>query len=117
MEVLEGLVGILVSVSFFAAILLSLYFYFRARTQEHLAMIEKGFNPKESVSKANGSLRSLKTGILLMGVALGTFFGYLVAKFTIVNGVIAYFMMILLLGGIALIFTYYIESKIRSQKN
>ncbi len=117
MEILEALTGILITATVFTAIVLSLYFYFRARNQERMAMIEKGIYSKEPIQKKNGSLRSIKSGIFSVGIALGIFFGYLLAHFTIINGVIAYFAMILLLGGIALIFNYYIENKIRSSKS
>jgi heme A synthase len=117
MEFLEALTGILITTSVFAAIVLSLYFYLRARNQERMAMIEKGYQPKELVFGKNKSLRSLKTGIFFMGVALGIFFGHLIGRYTVINEVVAYFVMILLLGGLALIFTYYIESRIRSSKD
>lgn len=120
MNLLEALTAILITTSIFAAIVLSLYFFFRARNQEHMALIEKGMHPKEPVRKKNGSsnaLKTLKTGIFFIGIALGLFFGHLMAKFTIINGVISYFMMILLMGGIALIFAYYFEIKLRSSDN
>ena len=117
MNLLEALTGILITASVFAAIVLSLYFYYRARHQEHMALIEKGINPKEPVRKKNGSLRTLKTGIFFIGLALGLFFGHLIAKFTFINGVVSYFMMILLMGGIALIFAYYFENKSKSSDN
>ena len=117
MSLLEALTAILTTASVFAAIVLSLYFYFRARNQERMALIEKGMHSKEPVRKKDGSLRTLKTGIFFIGLALGLFFGHLIAKFTIINGVVSYFMMILLMGGIALIFAYYFENKSKNSDN
>jgi hypothetical protein len=117
MEILEALTGILVSLGFFAAIILSLYFYFRARNQERLAMIEKGYQPVDKKGKSNRSLRSLKFGVFFIGIGIGLFFGYLLSHFTSINSTVAYFFMILLFGGAGLIINYYLESKISKKEN
>ncbi|MBN2523252.1 MAG: hypothetical protein JXB24_08240 [Bacteroidales bacterium] len=113
MEIAVLLEDVLVPVAFFAAVVLSLYFYFKTRHQEKMAMIEKGFEFKERNSRP---FQALKTGVFFIGIALGLFFGYLMKQYTIIDEVISYFTMILLFGGISLVFNHYITKNLQSQQ-
>lgn len=115
MEITETITSMSISLAFFAAIVLSLYFYFRARHQERMAMIEKGYQPPPSPKK-DLSLRSLKWGVFFIGLALGLFMGYVLATYTRIDGVISFFSMIMLFGGASLIFNYYLERKSNNLK-
>ena len=117
MEVTETITSIVITLALFATILLSLYYYFRARNQVKMAMIEKGYQPPQKSNGTNKSLRSLKFGTFFIGIGVGIFFGYLMTAFTVINPVVSYFFMILLFGGVGLVINYYLESKINKKKD
>jgi len=58
---------------FFTAIVLSWYFYLKARNKEKMARIDKGLDAVEINSQQEVKIRGpwLKIGILLTGIALG----------------------------------------------
>jgi Sec-independent protein secretion pathway component TatC len=109
MNPFSELTNTLVPIALFSAMVLSLYFFLKARNQERLAIIEKGLY--NSVKPARKPFSSLKIGIFLIGDALGIFVGYILFKYTTINGVVSFFSMILLFGGIALIVNHLIERK------
>jgi hypothetical protein len=97
---------ILIPLSFFAAVTLSLYFYFRARNRERLAMIEKGKDLDLSKMKfSNGNKYwAFKLGLFFIGIALGALMGnVLETNFPRMAEPVAYISMIFLFGGIALV--------------
>lgn len=110
MNSLDEITGLIAVIGLFGGIILSLYFYFRARNKERMAMIEKGMVP-ESKPKRTNPIRSLKWGIVSIGIALGIFLGHIIAKYTGIDDVVAFFVMILLFGGIALSLNYILELK------
>ena len=108
-EIAELITGILITVSIAAAIVLSLYFYYKARNKERMAMIEKGMYKFEATRKS--PMRGLKFGLLLLGIGIGIFAGYIIDTYLgIVSGA-AYFSMMLLFGGLSFVLSYYIEEK------
>ena len=106
---MDSLVEALIPLAFMAAVVLSLFFYFKTRNQERMAMIEKGFELQEKRTK---TYLTLKTGIFFIGIALGLFFGYLLKNNTEVDEVISYFVMVLLFGGISLVANHFITLKL-----
>lgn len=100
---------ILVPLSFFAAVVLSLYFYLNARNKERLALIEKGLI--NQVPKKRATNAGLKVGSFCIGLAAGVFMGYILSHYTSINDVVAFFAMILLFGGLSLIFNNFIPDK------
>ncbi len=111
MEVLQHLTEILVPVAFFSAVVLSLFFYFRTTKQIRLSLIEKGLYDVP-VRKRTKGRASLKLGVFLIGIALGIFMGYILSSFTPINGVVSFFSMILLFGGISLIVNQILGAKL-----
>jgi hypothetical protein len=109
---MEDFAPVLVSIAFFATVVLSFYFYLKARHTERMALIEKGLLhvEKKQIKIKTGSL-SFKLGSFFISIALGLFFGYLIAQYSIINPVVSYFSMILLFGGISFIFNYFFEAK------
>ena len=101
---------ILVPLGLFAAIVLSLYFYFSARHKERMALIDKGLLHKRPPSKRSTNI-GLKAGTLLIGLSIGLFVGYLLSEYTTIEDVVAYFTMILLFGGLSLVFNNFIPAK------
>jgi hypothetical protein len=95
----------LIPIAFFAAVVLSLYFYFRARNKERLALIEKGRDLDISKMKwgTNNHYWPLKTGLFFIGISLGLLFGYILEKNVDIHEPVAYLSMMFLFGGIALV--------------
>ncbi len=104
-----NLTEILVPLGFFAAVVLSIYFVSSALHKQKMAMIEKGLweKPKTKKDKNQG----MKAGILLIGLGIGIFAGYLLGEFTVINAVVSYFSMILLFGGAALILNNFVLAR------
>lgn len=102
--------GILISLGFFTMIVLSIYFYFKARNKERMALIEKGADLSKFYKKPNGH-NLLKNGLFFVGLAVGFLVAFLLTVTTSINSVVAYFSMILLFGGLSLILYYPVSAK------
>jgi hypothetical protein len=65
--------------SFFAAIILSYYFYLRFRNKERMALIEKGIDVSEIFKNREFTFKFpwLRLGILVLGIGIGILFAYL----------------------------------------
>ncbi len=89
--------------------------FHNVRNSERLAMIEKGvelqFEPPAKDSKT-----TLKFGFLGMGVALGILLGYLLTDGFGMQEEVAYFSMILLVGGASLFGFYLFDKKENSKQ-
>jgi hypothetical protein len=72
MHAAQMLVAILIPLGFFLMVFGIIYMHKR----ENLAMIEKGMNPKESVSRP-APYKNLKWGLLLIGAGAGLFLAYM----------------------------------------
>jgi hypothetical protein len=88
--------------------------YLGVRRKERMAMLEKGVDASVFFSKKTSSNEyALKYGLLLIGVALGILVGNLLAAsapFAEAEEA-AYFSMIFLFGGVALLVNYFIARK------
>jgi hypothetical protein len=88
--------------------------YLGVRRKERMAMLEKGVDASVFFSKKSSSNEyALKYGLLLIGVALGILVGNLLAAsapFAEAEEA-AYFSMIFLFGGVALLVNYFIARK------
>lgn len=103
--------GVIITCMFFTAITLSLYFYFRARTRERLAIIEKGGQiefPQRKERKGWG----LKMGLFLAGIGIGFLVGSLLSAYTALNPDAAYFSMVFLFGGAGLVAGNFLQKKL-----
>jgi hypothetical protein len=109
---MEEITGLVAVIGLFGGTILTIYFYLRARNKERMAMIEKGVE-LESKPKPSRPIRSLKMGMLSIGIALGIFLGHIVGSYTKIDEVVAFFVMILLFGGIALSLNYILELKLK----
>jgi hypothetical protein len=112
MNTLEMMIPIVAMVTFHAAVFGILYFYFRNRNRERMLMIEKGVDPSIFLKKpkSNSSV-ALKYGLFFAGLAIGIFFGAILAQSAVLDEVAAYFSMILLFGGAGLLLYYVIDKK------
>jgi len=102
------LIPILVPLGAFAMIFGIVYL----KSRENLAMLDKGFNPKEFANRP-APYRSLKNGLLFLGAGLGL----LIAYFIDINtshrhdNEAIYFALIAIGGGLGLIGSYVVEKK------
>lgn len=102
--------GAIAIISVFGVIPLIIFLVHRHR--ERKMLIEKGMdiNILESEKQQN-SINSLKYGIFLIGLAVGILVGNILAEYTLMLEEVAYFSMIFLFGGAALIIFYSIAKK------
>ncbi|MBC7851688.1 MAG: hypothetical protein H7Y31_18235 [Chitinophagaceae bacterium] len=83
------------------------------RNKEHLAMIEKGMDPKLNAARP-APYKNLKWGLLLVGAGIGLFTGYILHEHVLVvrnENPAIYFSLLAIGGGIGLITSYRIEKK------
>ncbi len=84
--------------------------YLNIRKKERMLLIEKGADASIFASKAE-TAPSLKWGILLTGLAAGLLIGNLLDTLTGMQPGVAYFSMLFLFGGAALIIYYVVGEK------
>ncbi len=87
--------------------------YFTNRRKERMSLIASGkdasiFGENE---KKRSSWSSFKYGLLAVGLGFGAIVGEVLSKMTTINVQTAYFSMILIFGGLALLVHHKIESK------
>jgi hypothetical protein len=104
--------GIITTLGFFIAVVLTVKYVTAAKNKEKMALIEKGVDISEIYQKKDHRNVTLKSGMFLVGLALGLFVAYFLTEITRINGVIAYFSMILLFGGAILIAFHWYNSKL-----
>ena len=80
------------------------------RRKERLIMIEKGANMPE-IKGEESMFSALKFGIFFIGIGLGVLVANILCVTTKLDSQVAYFSMIFLFGGIALIIAHFIEKK------
>lgn len=101
---------VLVPLIVFASIFGIVYVVITARHRQRMAMIEKGITPADMMERKDPH-RSLKYGLLGVGVGIGLLLGYLFQKYAMVNSEdnpLPYFIMVTICGGIALIVHHWI---------
>jgi len=110
------LVGILVPLGSFAMVFGIVYLIVTARNKERMALIERGADPSlfETVKKGNSN-RFFKWGTFLLGIGIGIVIAYMLVKNDVMSEDSAYFAMIFIFGGIALIGTHLYERKQEKQ--
>lgn len=107
----------IIPIALFAAIFGILYVYFTNRTRERMSLIEKGHNADLFFGEKKSGTSALKFGMLFLGVSIGIIVGHLLERFAGLKEEVAYFSMILLFGGLALIGFYFLDKyKNQSQK-
>ena len=99
------------------ATIYGLFFLF-IRRRERLTLIEKGMDASIFYQKdKNTSYISLRYGMLFIGVGVGILLGNILAVTTNLYEEVAYFSMIFLGGGIALVANYLIEQREKVNQN
>ena len=95
--------GILINAIVFTAVVLSIRYVTHARNKERMALIEKGVDISEIYKRSDAGSGTLKAGVFLAGIGLGILAGYTLTSLAGMNGVVSYFVGILLFGGASLI--------------
>ena len=82
------------------------------KTRENLAMLEKGFNPKENINRP-APYRNLKWGLLLIGAGIGLLVAHLLDNYVFFksDNEAIYFALVGIGGGLGLISSYKIEKR------
>lgn len=103
----------LITASVFATIYGIIFLFVRKR--ERLALLDRGLDPR-SFEKTDTSFSSLKYGLLFTGVGLGLLIANILVTMSIMDPDAAYFSLVSLFGGIALIVDYIIEVSINKKR-
>ena len=106
------LTGIVITIGFFFAIVLSIKYITASKNKERMALIEKGVDISQIYQKKDFRNVTLKSGMFLVGIAVGLFAAYFLTEISNINGVVAYFSMILLFGGVSLIGFHWYNNKL-----
>ena len=111
----HDIVPAVIFLGLFAMIVLSFYFYFKARHSERMALIEKSGGDlslfKKRSDKVSESLIGLKIGMFLIGIAIGVLTAAFLSRFLHVPDDIIYPSMLLLFGGLSLVLYYPVSEK------
>ena len=111
------LTPILVLLVIFGAIVAMVYLGIRKK--ERMAMLEKGVDASVFFTPKKRNSYALKYGLLLIGVALGILIGNILATTNafMYEKEAAYFSMIFLFGGLALVIYYFMAKKMVNDKD
>ena len=86
--------------------------YITLRHKERLTMIKSGVNASSLENKGD-ILGSLKWGMVFVGIGLGIIIGKIIAFSTTMEEEAAFFSMICLFGGLALMIYYIIANRLK----
>ena len=90
--------------------------YIGLRHKERMALIRTGGNASNLDTKGN-ILGSLKWGMIFIGIGLGIIVGKIISSSTAIEEEAAFFSMICLFGGIALMIYYIVANRFKQQDN
>lgn len=113
----ELLVPIFGIVGTFSAVIVFVYMHYSSRNRERMALIEKDKDASIFSSNERDKSNALKHGILGIMIGCGIFMGSLIERIGLLDGVAAYFSMILILGGIGLTGFYFLINLERKKEN
>ena len=103
---------VLIPITLFAGGFAMVFGIVYLKTRENLAMLEKGFNPKEHANRP-APYKNLKWGLLLIGAGLGLLLAYILDNYVFMrtDNEAIYFALIAIGGGLGLFGSYKIEKK------
>jgi hypothetical protein len=105
--------AILIPASIFATIYGIVYL--NIRKKERMALLDRGLDPK-SFEKESTSFSSLKYGLLFTGIGMGLLLANILVRTNAMEREAAYFSLVSLFGGIALIVDYLLEVSITKKR-
>ncbi|MBV2247113.1 MAG: hypothetical protein KUL83_08115 [Lentimicrobium sp.] len=103
----------LITATVFATIYGIVFLFIRKR--ERMALINRGLDPR-SFEKPYNSFSSLKYGLLFTAIGLGLLLANILIKINVMEPEAAYFSLVSLFGGIALIVDYLIEVNLNKKR-
>lgn len=86
------------------------------RKKERMSLLDRGLDPR-SFERPINNFSTLKYGLLLTGVGLGILIANIVIKTGAMESDSAYFALVTLFGGIALILDYIIEKSLLKKQS
>lgn len=89
--------------------------YLAIRRKERMALIERGLDPL-SFEKKSDDFSSLKYGLLFTGIGFGLILANILVSTGVMDREAAYFSLVSLFGGIALILDYLLEIRISKRR-
>ncbi len=99
-----------------AALVVAYSFSRKARHAERLAMIEKGVDPSTFMNEETSSNTALMWGMLILGVGLGSFLGYILSVFTSMSQQYLMPALSLIFGGLGLVGFFIYRNKSEAKK-
>ncbi|MBI9066166.1 MAG: hypothetical protein JEZ09_02665 [Salinivirgaceae bacterium] len=107
--------GIIINLGLFTAIVLAIYYNVKARNKERMALIEKGVDISEIYKKKDRKAGFFKFGMIMVGISIGLLFAVILTKFNLFPDVVAYFIGILLFGGLSVLYANQLAEKKKMQ--
>lgn len=104
------MVEVLTPLIIFGSIVIIIYLSLRHKERKLLISMGQSIDISNK-KEINGSINNLKYGLVSVSMALGIFAGDILTKYTSLVEEAAYFSMIFLFGGIALLIFYFISNK------
>ncbi len=104
-----AVIGVFIPIVAIVAISAIIVYIRKFENEERMAMIDKGMNPKDMKVVRNTSF-PLRFSLLMIGVGVGLFVGYILDSNTYMDEV-AYYSMIFIWGGLGMGLSYVIEEK------
>ena len=103
---------VLIPITLFTGAFAMIFGIVYLKTRENLAMLEKGFNPKEYANRP-APYKNLKWGLLLIGAGLGLLLAFVLDNYVFfrTDNEAIYFALIGVGGGLGLISSYKIEKR------
>jgi hypothetical protein len=90
--------------------------YLAIRKKERMAILEKGIDASKLEFQKEGKSNSLKYGLLLIGISIGLLLGDLLSITTELQEEVAYFSMVFIFGGLALVIFHFIDRKRKEEE-
>ena len=104
---------VIVPITVFAMVFGIVYIAFRHK--ERMNLIKSGGNASSFETKGN-MLGSLKWGMIFIGIGLGIIVGKIISSSTVMEEEAAFFSMICLFGGLALMIYYIVANRFKERE-
>jgi hypothetical protein len=86
------------------------------RRKERMALLAKGADPSVFHDEVRNKITTLKYGLFLIGIGIGILIGRILVSAADFEPEVAYFSMVFLWGGIALVISYFLARKIEKDE-
>lgn len=102
MNVYEVMIPIVAIISTFTFLTVAVYLFFSSRHKERMALMDHNLDATIFNLNQNGN-RSLKSGLLFTMIGVGLILGDILERLGLLSEDVAYFAMVFLMGGLALV--------------